>query len=88
MDIEFRGNCMRDNPSVGTCDEYGVSGITSFDDLTEARRKIAEAHPGFKPLFSLDDLHQARYTSGHVRNNLGMDDASVQDIEGLLSRVL
>lgn len=83
MDIEFRGNGMRDNPSIGTCDEYGVSGITSFDDLTEARRKIAESHPGFKPLFSLDDLHQARYTSGHVRNNLGMDDASEQDIASL-----
>lgn len=49
MDIEFRGNGMRENPSVGTCDEYGVSGITSFDDLTEARRNIAEAHPGFNP---------------------------------------
>ncbi|WP_228732724.1 DUF4253 domain-containing protein [Pseudomonas sp. P42] len=83
MDIEFRGNGMRENPSVGTCDEYGVSGIASFDDLTEAHRKIAEAHPGFKLLVSLDDLHQARYTSGHVRNNLGMDDASKQDIAGL-----
>ncbi|MCF5226310.1 hypothetical protein [Pseudomonas syringae] len=41
MDIEFRGNGMRDNPSVGTCDEYGVSGITSFDDLTEARRNCS-----------------------------------------------
>ncbi|QJI45552.1 DUF4253 domain-containing protein [Pseudomonas sp. ADAK2] len=74
---------MRDNPSVGTCDEYGVSGITSFDDLAEARRKMAESPPGFIPLFSLDDLHQARYTSGHVRNNLGIDDASEQDIAGL-----
>ncbi|MGK9419330.1 hypothetical protein ACSSUR_24760 [Pseudomonas cedrina] len=83
MDIEFRGNGMRDNPSIGTCDEYGVSGIASIEDLTEAHRKIAESHPGFKPLFSLDDLHQARYTSGHVRNNLGMDDASEQDIAGL-----
>lgn len=83
MDIEFRGNGMRDNPSIGTCDEYGVSGITRFDDLTEARRKIAESHPGFKPLFSLDDLHQARYTSGHARNNSGMDDASEQDIASL-----
>lgn len=83
MDIQFRGNRMPENPSVGTCDEYGVSGITTFDDLTEARRKIAESHPGFKPLFSLDDLSQARYTSGHVRNNLGMDDVSEQDIAGL-----
>ncbi|MGF6191761.1 DUF4253 domain-containing protein [Serratia sp. 2723] len=83
MDIEFRGNGMSENPSVGTCDEYGVSGITSFDDLTEARRNIGASHPGFKPLFSLDDLHQARYTSWHVRNNLGMDDASEQDIAGL-----
>ncbi|WP_242461404.1 MULTISPECIES: DUF4253 domain-containing protein [Pseudomonas] len=83
MDIEFRGNGMRENPSVGTCDEYGVSGITSFDDLTEARRNIAKAHPGFKLLISLDDLHQARYTSGHARNNLGMDDASEQDVAGL-----
>ena len=58
MDIEFRGNGMLENPSVGTCDEYGVSGITNFEDLTQARRKIAESHPGFKPLFSLEDLHQ------------------------------
>ena len=57
-----------------------MSGIASFDNLTEALRKIAEAHPGFKPLFSLDDLHQARYTSGHVRNNLGMHYASEQEI--------
>ncbi|SEC40759.1 hypothetical protein SAMN04490193_2660 [Pseudomonas marginalis] len=83
MDIEFRGNGMRENPSVGTCDEYGVSGITRFDDLAEAHRRIAELHPGFKPLFSLDDLHQARYTSGHARNNSGMDDASEQDIAAL-----
>lgn len=69
MDIEFRGNGMRETPSVGTCEAYGVSGITCFDDLIEGRRKIAVAHPGFKPLLSLDNLHQARYTSGHVRNN-------------------
>ncbi|MCD5996206.1 DUF4253 domain-containing protein [Pseudomonas sp. CDFA 602] len=74
---------MPQNPSVGTCDEYSVSGIRSFDDLTEARRKIADLHPGYTPLFSLDDLAQARYTSGHARNNLGMDDASEQDIADL-----
>ncbi|WP_339420750.1 MULTISPECIES: hypothetical protein [unclassified Pseudomonas] len=83
MDIQFCGNGTRDNPSIGTCDEYRVSGITSIDDLTGAYRKLADTHPGFKPLFSLDDLSQARYTSGHARNNLGMGDASAQDIIGL-----
>ncbi|MBB6286750.1 hypothetical protein M2397_003060 [Pseudomonas sp. BIGb0381] len=33
MDIEFRGNGMRDNPSVGTCDEYGVSGMAIWQSL-------------------------------------------------------
>jgi hypothetical protein len=44
MNIEFRGTGMRDNPSVGTCDEYGVSGITSFDDLTEVNRHRPGRH--------------------------------------------
>lgn len=83
MDIQFCGNGTPENPSVGTCDEYRVSGITRIDDLTGVYRKLADTHPGFKPLFSLDDLSQARYTSGHARNNLGMDDASEQDIIGL-----
>ncbi|VVM80444.1 hypothetical protein PS664_02259 [Pseudomonas fluorescens] len=86
MDIEFRGNGMRWNQYVGACDEYGVSGIASFEDLAEAHRRIAESHPGFKPLFSLDDLHQARSSSGHVRNNMGMDDASEEDIAALSPR--
>ncbi|WP_256679407.1 hypothetical protein [Pseudomonas sp. Fl4BN1] len=83
MDIQFRGNAMLDNPAVGTCDEYRVSAISSLEDLLEAYRTIAANHPGFRPLLSLDDLPQARYTSGHARNNLGLDDASEQEIAGL-----
>lgn len=83
MDIQFRGNRMPGNPAVGTCDEYSVSAISSIDDLVEAYRKIAASHPGFRPLMSLDDLPQARYTSGHARNSLGLDDATELDIEGL-----
>lgn len=83
MDIQFRGNAQPENPAVGTCDEYNLSAISSLDELIEAYRKIAANHPGFRPLISLDDLSQARYTSGHARNNLGLDDASDQDIVGL-----
>ncbi|AGL84635.1 hypothetical protein EDF83_3145 [Pseudomonas protegens] len=80
MDIQFRGNAMPGNPAAGTCDEYSLSAISSLDELIDAYRKIAGDHPGFQPLLSLDDLPQARYTSGHARNNLGLDDASEQEI--------
>ncbi|BBP64489.1 hypothetical protein PHLH5_20300 [Pseudomonas sp. Cab53] len=83
MDIQFRGHAMPHNPSAGTCDEYSVSGISSFDDVHGAYQHIAARHPGTKPLLSLDDLHQARYTCGHARDNLGLDSASEQDIAGL-----
>lgn len=83
MDIQFCGNAMPGNPAAGTCDEYSLSAISSLDELIDAYRKIAGNHPGFRPLLSLDDLSQARYTSGHARNNLGLDDASEQDIAQL-----
>jgi hypothetical protein len=72
------------DPSVGTCDEYGVSGIIRFDELAEAHLRIAESHPGFKPLFSLDDLHQTRYTRG--MRATGHDDLRVRTSESLLVR--
>lgn len=83
MDMQFCGNGTYENPSAGTCDEYRVNGIASMDDLNEVYRSLVGAHPGFKPLFSLDDLSQARYTSGHARNAIGMDDATEQDIAQL-----
>ncbi|MDO7896052.1 DUF4253 domain-containing protein [Pseudomonas citrulli] len=83
MDIQFRGHAMPHNPAAGTCDEYSVSAVASLDDLRGAYRHIASRHPGCKPLFSLDDLHQARYTCGHARDNLGLDVPSEQDIAGL-----
>ncbi|QXI26830.1 hypothetical protein HU752_023295 [Pseudomonas vanderleydeniana] len=83
MDIQFVGNAMPHNPSAGTCDEYSVSAISSLDDLLEAHRMIAANHPGFIPLLSLDDLPQARYTSGHARHSIDLDDATDEDIANL-----
>ncbi|WP_256345014.1 hypothetical protein [Pseudomonas gingeri] len=83
MDIRFCGNRMPGNPAEGTCDEYSLSEVSSMGDLVEAYRTIAANHPGFRPLLSLDDLSQARYTSGHARNSLGLDDATALDIAGL-----
>ncbi|UZE26218.1 hypothetical protein LOY67_12690 [Pseudomonas sp. B21-056] len=83
MHTRFHGNGTPGNPSAGTCDEYRLSSISCLDDLIEAHRKIAADHPGFRPLFSLDDLAQARYTSGHARDNLRLDEATEQEIAGL-----
>lgn len=83
MDIQFCGNLSPDNPAEGICDAYRLSGITDIDDLIAAHRKLTDAHPDCRLLLSLDDVHQARYTSGHARNNLGLDDVTPLDIAGL-----
>ncbi|SHM89228.1 protein of unknown function [Pseudomonas asturiensis] len=83
MDIQFHGNERLENPAIGTCDEYSLSAISSLDELVSAYRKLAADHPGFRPLFSLDDYPQARYTSGHARNHLGLDDVTEEDIASL-----
>lgn len=80
MDIRFYGNQRLENPSSGTCDEYGISDVRSFDDLLQAHRTLALDHPGYTPLLSLDDLAQARYTSGHARLDQNLDEATAADI--------
>lgn len=83
MDIKFCGNGADANPSQGLCDEYRLSNIASLAELAEARRQIAADHPGCTPLFSLDDFAQARYTSGHARMNMALDDVDGLDISSL-----
>lgn len=83
MDMKFSGSHTPGNPSSGLCDEYRLSGIASLDELAAACRQIAADHPGCKPLFSLDDFGQARYTSGHARMNLELDDTTGHDLSGL-----
>lgn len=83
MDIRFCGHLTRGNPAEGICDEYRLSGVSSFDELIAVYQKIAADHPGCRLLLSLDDLPQARYTSGHARNNLGLDEATELEIAGL-----
>ncbi len=83
MDIKFCGNGTNANPSQGLCDEYRLSDIASLDELAVARRQIAADHPGCTPLFSLDDFGQARYTSGHARRNMALEDVAGLDISGL-----
>ncbi|MEZ2299151.1 hypothetical protein [Variovorax sp. RCC_210] len=81
--MQFQGNTSNANPSQGLCDEYRLSYIASLAELAEAHRQIAADHPGCTPLFSLDDFGQARYTSGHARMNLELDDVSGLDTSGL-----
>lgn len=83
MEIKFCGNGTRGNPSEGLCDEYRLSGISSLADLAAVHRDIATDHPGCQLLFSLDDLPQARYTSGHTRQNLALADTTGLDITSL-----
>ncbi|MBD8494301.1 hypothetical protein IFR09_26080 [Pseudomonas syringae] len=83
MDIRFCGNNTPGNPAEGICDEYRLSAIERFDELLDAWRKLGAEHPGHHILLSLDDPGQARYTSGHVRNNLYLDEVKPQDLVGL-----
>lgn len=76
MDIEFCGSQAKGNPSGGLCDEYRVSEIADGNDLLAAYRQIRSAHPGCKPLFSLDDFSQACYTSGHACHYFDLDDTT------------
>lgn len=83
MDIRFRGNKAQGNPSNGLCDEYRVNGIASPQDLIDAYRQIAADHPTCRPLFTLDNLAQACYTSGHARGRYHLVDVTGLHTEGL-----
>lgn len=61
------------------CETY-VSYPTSFEDLRHWRQMVANRHPDMGVLASLDDLQQARYTSGHCIDKHGLDDTVGHDL--------
>ena len=83
MDIRFCGNNDQANPSGGLCDEYRVSDITDMAQLVATARGLVADRPGHRPLLSLDDFGQARYTSGHAVGNLDLDDTDGADLSAL-----
>lgn len=83
MDIQFIGSETPDNFSGGLCDEYRISAIGSLNELSAAARTINANHPGCRVLFTLDDRHQARYTSGHAANTLDLGNACEQELAAL-----
>lgn len=83
MDMQFCGNATPGNPSEGLCDEYRLSTMTHIDELFAACAQIIARHPGCRPLVSLDDLPQARYTSGHARQSIDLDQVTELDLAGL-----
>lgn len=83
MEIHFIGSETPDNFSGGLCDEYRLSAIGSLSELAAAARTISANHPGCRALFTLDDRHQARYTSGHAANNLDLADACEEELAAL-----
>ncbi|WP_295471053.1 hypothetical protein [uncultured Pseudomonas sp.] len=83
MNIRFLGNHSDHNPANGLCDEYRLDGVASLDDLLAACRQLCEQHPDCKPLLSLDDLPQARYTAGHARLDLDLGKATPEEQAGL-----
>ena len=83
MDMQFCGNATPDNPSGGLCDQYRLSEVASIDELFAACEQIVAKHPGCRPLLSLDDLAQARYTSGHARQGIDLDEVTELDLAGL-----
>ncbi|MBJ9975228.1 hypothetical protein IAE35_05555 [Pseudomonas sp. S75] len=83
MNFEFLGNDSEHNPSSATCDAYWLDGLQHMADLTDAQRTLAARHPGCCILFSLDDLPQALYTSGHARMQSGIDEVRTEDLATL-----
>lgn len=81
--MTFLGNGRMNNASLNTCDEYRLEAIDSIEALFDACQQIAAQHPGCRPLLSLDDWPQARYTSGHARHQLDLDEVGPQDLDGL-----
>ncbi len=83
MDVRFCGSDDDDNPARGLCDEYRLSDIASMAELRDFADRIEAERPGHRVLFSLDDVHQAIYTSGHATMKHGLDDTAGFDLSGL-----
>ncbi len=66
------------------CETY-VSYPTSFEDLRHWRQMVANRHPDALILASLDDLQQARYTSGHCVDMYRLDELKGHDLSYMSS---
>lgn len=82
MEIRFRENGTGGVTS-GLCDEYRLDEIGSFADVVAFFGALPADHPGCRPLFTLDDVGQAQYTSGHAAMKHELGEAGDLDISFL-----
>ncbi|KDM93539.1 hypothetical protein [Photobacterium galatheae] len=60
--------------AVTVCLTYVAENVTSFDDIFMYRQQLQETYKNHTILITLDDYHQARYTSMHRTNSSDLDD--------------
>lgn len=65
------------------CPGYEVTGSFTLKEIEIIVRETAPRHPGAHLLATLDDLHQAFYTSGHAIHAHDLDRTDGHDISGL-----
>lgn len=75
-----------DRPAVFTallCDGLSAYGLPSFAALRELHARLQQERPNVRVLASLDDLHQAMYTSGHAIDTRDLDAVEGHDLSSL-----
>lgn len=66
-----------------TCPSLLVEQVESFDQLLALVDELGAKHPDERVLMSLDDLHQAGYTSMHATMTHGLDRDEGHDLSGV-----
>jgi hypothetical protein len=67
------------------CDAYRIESVDSFTDMIEVYKRLTLENPGHAFLYTLDDINQALYTSGHARENYELDNTDGHDLSALNS---
>lgn len=81
--MQIRTLDMGDGRYDVTCPSLLVEQIGSFDELLVLIDELGAMHPDERVLISLDQLHQAGYTSMHATNTHGLDDREGYDLSGV-----
>ncbi|MCH8620389.1 DUF4253 domain-containing protein [Undibacterium sp. TS12] len=65
------------------CDRYACQQISGAADMIATYHSLLDKNPGYRFLFTLDDLGQALYTSMHASSGEDLDDVEGYDLSHL-----